>query len=279
MPVKVLDSKGAGKTSTIAMGIVWAVDRGARVLNMSFGGPATTTALQAAVRYASGKGAVLVASAGNSGVDTPFYPAAYSEVIGVAATTEADARYNWSNYGSWVQVAAPGCNTAPWPGAEYIEFCGTSSAAPIVSGIAALALSLNPAASKSEVEQAIAQTATPLPGIVRFGRVNAPTVMSAVSSSGSLAPLPPPPPPPPTSPPLAATPPAAPPQPPSATPPAATPAPVNTQPPRLRGLARVGRRLRVMPGGWTPAPSRFVFRWQRCARNGARCRTIARARR
>jgi subtilisin family serine protease len=276
MPVKVLDSTGSGKTSAIAMGIVWAVDRGARVLNMSLGGPGTTSALQAAVRYASSKGAVLVASAGNSGVDTPFYPAAYSEVIGVAATTEADARYTWSNYGSWVQVAAPGCNTAPWLEDSYVEFCGTSAAAPIVSGIAALALSLNPSASKSEIEQAIAQTATPLPGIVRFGRVNAPTVMSAVSSVGNLAPLPPPPPPPQ---PLAAAPPASPPQPPSVTPPATAAAPVNIRAPRLRGLARVGRRLRVVPGAWSPAPSRFVYRWQRCARSGARCRTIAAAKR
>jgi subtilisin family serine protease len=280
MPVKVLDSTGSGKTSAIAMGIVWAVDRGARVLNMSLGGPGTTSALQAAVRYASSKGAVLVASAGNSGVDTPFYPAAYSEVIGVAATTEADARYTWSNYGSWVQVAAPGCNTAPWLEDSYVEFCGTSAAAPIVSGIAGLALSLNPSASKGDVEQAITQTATPLPGVVRFGRVNAPTVMSAVSSTGSLAPLPPPPPPPQ---PLAAAPPAvppaSPPQPPSVTPPAPTAAPAAVRPPRLRGLARVGRTLRVVPGSWIPAPSRLLFRWQRCAQNGARCRTIVAAKR
>src|SRR5919108_6235591 len=113
LPAKVLDSSGSGKTSTIAVGIVWAVDHGARVLNMSFGGPAPTGALQAAVQYAASRGAVLVAAAGNSGVDTPFYPAAYPDVIGVAATTDADVRYSWSNFGSWVQVAAPGCNTAP----------------------------------------------------------------------------------------------------------------------------------------------------------------------
>jgi subtilisin family serine protease len=279
MPAKVLDASGAGKTSAIAMGIVWAVERGARVVNMSFGGPGTTSALQSAVRYASSKGAVLIASAGNSGVDTPFYPAAYADVVGVAATTETDTRYSWSNYGSWVAVAAPGCNTATWPDGAYVEFCGTSAAAPLVAGIAGLALSLNPNASKSDIEQAIARSATPLPGVVRFGRVNAPTVMSSVSPSGSVAPLQPPPTPPPPSapsPPLAPSP-ASPPAPPSVTPPAPVAAPAIVRRPRLRGLARVGRRSRVVPGAWTPAPSRLLLRWQRCARNGTRCRTIARA--
>ena len=155
MPVKVMDSTGTGATSTIAAGIVWAVDHGARVLNMSFGSPGTTNTLEAAIAYASAKGAVLVAAAGNSGADAPFYPAAYADVVGVAATTESDARYSWSEYGSWVDVAAPGCNTAPKLGGGYVEFCGTSSATPIVSGIAGLAMSLNPTASRTEVVQAI----------------------------------------------------------------------------------------------------------------------------
>jgi subtilisin family serine protease len=274
MPVKVLNSKGAGKTSTIAGGIVWAVDHGARVVNMSLGGPGTTSALQAAVDYAASKGAVLVASAGNSGVDTPFYPAAYNNVvIGVAATTESDARYSWSNYGDWVQVAAPGCNTAPRAGGGYVEFCGTSSAAPMVSGIAGLAFALNPRASRVEVEQAIARSATPLPGVARYGRVNAPTVMTAVSSTGSATPVQTPP----SSPPPAAPPPPLPPAPAEAPTPVIIAAPAALSPPRLRGLARVGRTLRVTPGAWSNSPARFSYGWQRCAPNGTRCRKIARA--
>ena len=277
MPVKVLDSSGWGKTSTIAAGIVWAVDHGARVINMSFGGPGTTSALRGAISYASGKGAVLVAAAGNSGVDTPFYPAGYGEVIGVAATDEADVRYSWSNHGDWVQVAAPGCNTAPRPGG-YIEFCGTSSAAPIVSGIAALALSLTSAASKSDVEQAIVRSTTPVAD-VRFGRVNAPNVISAVTPTGSSTPLQPPPPP--TPPPQPAQPPAAAPivSTPAVSPPAAAAAPVNVAAPRLRGRARVGRRLRVEPGRWNPLSVRLAYRWRRCTRSGTRCRTIRGTRR
>jgi subtilisin family serine protease len=159
---------------------------------MSFGGPATTSALSGAVAYAAGKGALLAAAAGNSGVDSPFFPAAHSEVIGVAATDEADVLYGWSNRGDWVEVSAPGCNTAPGLEGGYVEFCGTSSAAPVVSAIAGLALSLDPAASKNGVEQGIAGNATPLPEGARFGRVNAPSVMTAVSPTGTLLPLQPP---------------------------------------------------------------------------------------
>jgi hypothetical protein len=287
MPVKVLDSTGSGKTSTIAAGIVWAADHGAQILNMSFGGPATTSALSGAVAYAAGRGAVLAAAAGNSGVDTPSFPAAHSEVIGVAATDEVDDLYGWSNRGDWVRVSAPGCNTAPRLGGGYVEFCGTSSAAPVVAAIAGLALSLNPAASRSGVEQAIAGNATPLPAGARFGRVNAPSVMTAVSPTGTLSPLQPPAPPPAAEPAAPPPPPALPPPPPPAPepPPPAAPAPprvtspANLRRPRLLGRARVGRTLRVDRGAWNPAGVRLSYRWRRCARNGARCRTIRRANR
>jgi subtilisin family serine protease len=292
MPVRVLDSTGWGKTSTIAAGIVWAAEHGAHVLNMSFGGPATTSALGSAVSYASGKGAVLVAAAGNSGDETPFFPAAHSEVIGVTATDEADVLYSWSNHGDWLQVAAPGCNTATALGGGYVEFCGTSAATPVVAGIAGLALSLNPTASKSSVEQAIEGSATPLAGVAAFGRVNAPSVMSSVSPAGTSSPVEPPvqppaPPPaaaPPTPPPPPAPPPPPPPPPPALAPPAApapldVTAPLNLQRPRLRGRARVGRTLRVIRGTWSAAPVRFSYRWRRCGRKGVRCRTIRRVQR
>jgi subtilisin family serine protease len=272
MPVKVLNSEGSGAMSTVASGIVWAVDHGARVVNMSLGSAGNTNALASAVAYAARKNAVLVAAAGNSNVDTPFYPAAYSDVIGVAATDDADVRYTWSNYGDWVAVAAPGCNAAPRLGGGYIEFCGTSSAAPLVAGIAALALSLNTTASTSEIEQAIATKATPVPGVALFGRVNAPEAMSAVSPN-ALPPLPQPVPPP-------AAPPAAPPPPPPAAAPAppATMAPSNLKRPRLLGRAFVGRRLRIAPGIWNPAPQRLAYQWRRCRKTGGGCRTIRGAR-
>src|SRR5207244_2365159 len=100
-----------------------------------------------------------VAAAGNSSSATPFYPAASSQAIGVAATTEADRPYSWSSYGAWVDLAAPGCNPAPVLGGGYGSFCGTSSATPIVSGLVALALGANPAATPQQVEQALEQAA------------------------------------------------------------------------------------------------------------------------
>src|SRR5439155_14452806 len=142
MPVKVLDSHGSGDDTLIAAGIVWAVDHGAQVINLSLGGPATSESLSAAIGYAAAKNVIVVGAAGNSGTTTPFYPAADPRVLSVAATTVADRRYSWSNFGSWVNVTAPGCNVAPLLAGGYGWFCGTSSATPPVTGLGALELSV-----------------------------------------------------------------------------------------------------------------------------------------
>jgi subtilisin family serine protease len=173
LPVKVLDATGSGDDTLIAAGIVWATDHGAKVINLSLGGPGTTTELTNAIAYATGKGAIVVAAAGNSGTTTQFYPAADPRAISVAATTTADQRYSWSNYGSWVRMAAPGCNVAPVLGGGYGNFCGTSSAAPLVSGLVALELSAQPSAAPQQLQQALAGAARPLPGVVQYGRIDA----------------------------------------------------------------------------------------------------------
>jgi subtilisin family serine protease len=183
MPVKVLDSTGSGDDTRIAAGIVWAADHGARVINLSLGGPGSSPELTAALAYATSKGAVVVAAAGNSGSTTPFFPAADTNTLSVAATTSADRAYPWSNYGSWVDVAAPGCNIAPVRGGGYGRFCGTSSATPLVAGLAALALAEQPGATPATVRAAIERGATPVPGVVRFGRVNAPQALDALALS------------------------------------------------------------------------------------------------
>jgi hypothetical protein len=153
LPVKVLNSHGNGMWSVAAKGIIWAADHGADVINLSFGGPTGSTTLADAVAYARSKGAVVVAAAGNSGTNSYFYPAAYSGVISVAASTDMDFRYSWSNYSSsWVTLAAPGCTwTSKWWN-SYGSFCGTSAAAPIVSGVAALVESMNPDLTSTEIE-------------------------------------------------------------------------------------------------------------------------------
>lgn len=93
MPVKVLGSNGSGYHSNIAAGIIWAADHGADVINLSLASGNNTATLSAAVQYARGVGAVVVAAAGNNGSTTRLYPAAYSGVVSVAATTSSDTRY------------------------------------------------------------------------------------------------------------------------------------------------------------------------------------------
>ena len=183
MPVKVLGKDGTGTTSDVSAGIIWAADHGARVINLSLGAPGTTDAMSEAIAYASSKDVVVVASAGNSGSATPFYPAAAGSVISVAATNQADKLYSWSNRGAWVLVAAPGCNDAPWPGGGYVSFCGTSAAAPLVAGLAALIRSAKPTATAAETVDAVTKAVDKISTDVRGGRVNAGVALSTLRAS------------------------------------------------------------------------------------------------
>src|SRR5439155_517296 len=139
MPVKVLDADGTGFASGLAQGIVWATDHGARVLNLSLGTPVDDLTLTAAAQYAWLHGALVVAAAGNESSPTVDYPAALPNVLSVAASDQSDRLYAFSNSGA--RVAAPGENSTTGRGSTYVSFLGTSSAAPVVSGIAGLAFS------------------------------------------------------------------------------------------------------------------------------------------
>ncbi len=199
LPIKVLAADGTGDSASVAAGIVRAADAGAQVISMSLGTPYDDPTLTAAVDYARSKNALLVAAAGNNGSTTPFYPAADPSVVGVAATDQTDRLYPWSDSGSWVALAAPGCNAAPAPGGTYESFCGTSSATPVVAGLIALELSAQPQADRGAVVAAIERTAVPVAGVAD-GRVDAaaalaqlvpppivaPTPTSILSASGSL---------------------------------------------------------------------------------------------
>jgi thermitase len=139
MNVKVLGDSGSGYYSWIVWGIVWAADNGAEVINMSLGGSSSSSALEDAINYAWSKGVVVVAAAGNSGTTSPSYPAYYANCIAVAATDANDALPSWSNYGGWVDVAAPGVSiysTLKDNGYGYMS--GTSMASPHVAGLAGL---------------------------------------------------------------------------------------------------------------------------------------------
>jgi thermitase len=139
MNVKVLSDMGAGLYSWIASGIIWAADNGAEIINMSLGGPSSSSALEDAIDYAWNKGVVVVAAAGNNGDTTPMYPAYYTNCIAVAATNSNDGRASWSNYGDWVDVAAPGVSIySTLKNNSYGYMSGTSMASPHVAGLAAL---------------------------------------------------------------------------------------------------------------------------------------------
>ncbi len=154
MPVKVLGADGSGSHSNIAKGIIYAADHGARVINMSLGGSTGSATLKNAVDYAYGKKVVLVAAAGNSN-SAVFYPAAYNNVIAVAAVDNNDLKANYSCYGPEISVTAPGTVMSTVRGGGYGSGSGTSFAAPFVSGLAGLILSVDSQLQPDEVEVAI----------------------------------------------------------------------------------------------------------------------------
>ena len=186
MPVKVIGSNGSGDAAHIAAGIVWAADHGARVINLSLVVDGPDQGIGDAVRYAHDRGIVLVAAAGNGGGFTPTYPAAYPEVIGVAAAQEDGTLYPWSQRGPWVDVAAPGCSPSTARGGGYEIFCGTSSATASTAGVVGLALSAVPTATNTDVERALMQTARPLAGGgVATGNVDAASLVDALRASAA----------------------------------------------------------------------------------------------
>ncbi|MDY6795119.1 MAG: S8 family serine peptidase [Actinomycetota bacterium] len=183
MPLKVLDASGvpsgALNTAEIVEAIYYAADNGARVISMSLGSYWPSDIEQQAIDYAHLKGVVIVAAAGNDGDTTMIYPAACDNVMGVGATTNRDEKASFSNYNSSVDVTAPGKDVySTYPSGGYGYGSGTSAATPHVAGLAALALSLQPSLSASQVEQAIMDGADDLGDAGRddrfgFGRINA----------------------------------------------------------------------------------------------------------
>jgi thermitase len=137
--VKVADDDGRCWPSAVAQGIIWAVDNGAVVINVSIEIRQPSAALEKAVNYAWEHGAIVIAAAGNEGDQTPVYPAYYENVIAVAATGPDDTLALLSNYGVWVDMAAPGDEIySTLPGNEYGYKTGTSFATAYVSGLAAI---------------------------------------------------------------------------------------------------------------------------------------------
>ena len=141
--VKIADDKGRCQASAVAGGITWAVNNGANVINISVELEKPSLELESAVNYAWSQGVVIITAAGNEGSQSPVYPACYENCIAVAATRQDDTLAPLSNYGDWVDVAAPGFNIySTVPDNSYGYKSGTSFASAYVSGLAALLFSV-----------------------------------------------------------------------------------------------------------------------------------------
>ncbi len=173
--VRVLDDSGSGTLQNVANGIIHAADNGADVISLSLGSPNDSITLKEAVDYAWSKGVVVVAAAGNDGSSQPTYPAYYSNAIAVAATDSDESKASFSNYGSWVDVAAPGVNIySTYTDNSYASLSGTSMATPHVAGLAGLLDAQG--RSASQIRAAIENTADPISGTGTYwskGRINA----------------------------------------------------------------------------------------------------------
>ncbi|MDA8216573.1 MAG: S8 family serine peptidase, partial [Dehalococcoidales bacterium] len=202
MPVKVLDNAGNGSGYDVADGITFAVDNGAKVINLSLSGPNDLAPIHDAVNYAVAHGVTVVAAAGNcgdpehlqsncNGVNSVAYPAAYPGVLAVAATDRADARASFSTQSWYVDVAAPGASIlSTWWDGSYYWSSGTSMASPFVAGLAGLILSVYPYYTPTQVAEAIVNNADDLgpaghDDAFGCGRINAyKSLLNGAVSSG-----------------------------------------------------------------------------------------------
>jgi subtilisin family serine protease len=162
--VRVLDADGRGDILGVASGIRWAIDHGARVINMSLGMLRTSPAIENLLAEAEQRGIVVVVSAGNWGSDTPTeFPASSDHVLAIAATGVDGRAASFTSRGSFVALCAPGVAIrSAYFGGRYAMWSGTSMAAPFVSGTAALLLALHPSWNRLQTLDRLAASARPL---------------------------------------------------------------------------------------------------------------------
>jgi len=196
MPLKFLDKDGAGALSDAIEAINYARVNGAKVINASWGGGGFSSALQSAITQFIGVGGVFVAAAGNDGANnatTPSYPANYNGVISVGASTRTDALASFSNFGTNVEIVAPGQSIlSTLPGNTYGSLSGTSMATPHVAGAVALLWGQNPTKTATQITDAIfANTDTILRGTQsQYGRLNLGKAAAALKQNTETPPTP-----------------------------------------------------------------------------------------
>jgi len=174
LPLKIATAAGGVSLDGAVAAIKYAADRGAKVINMSFGGYGAPESEREAVDYAWAKGSLLFASSGNDGISEVSYPAGFENVISVGATDSNDLAADFSNFGPTVDIAAPGVLVqSTVVGGGYEAWDGTSMSCPVAAGAAALLFSYGrPGLTNVEVRRAIETTAKPMPGFVEDGRID-----------------------------------------------------------------------------------------------------------
>jgi len=196
LPVKVMGPTGYAYYSAVAEGIHYAVDNGARVINISIAGDSSSATLQNAIDYAWSSNVVVVAAAGNNANSVPQYPAACAHVVSVGATEHTDLLAGFSSYGSYVTLTAPGVEI--WTTQRYADnpfgaWRGTSFASPLVAGAAALLVSARPDLSNADVVSLLEASADDLgpagrDDVYGFGRVNLFRAMVAAGAQTNMPP-------------------------------------------------------------------------------------------
>lgn len=187
MPVRIADANAYAYWSTVAQGLTWASDMGARVANISYSGVAASATVQSAAQYMRARGGLVVVAAGNNGIDEGIAPT--TSMIVVSATDANDQKTSWSSYGSFVSIAAPGQDI--WTttrGGGYQAWWGTSLASPVVAGVVSLMMSARPAMSNTQLESLLYSSSTDLGAAGRdsyygWGRVNAAAAVQAALAS------------------------------------------------------------------------------------------------
>ena len=187
MPVRIADANAWATWSTVAQGLTWAADQGARVANISYNGVAGSSSIRSAAQYMQNKGGVVVVAAGNNSKDEGISPT--TTMIPVSATDSADLRASFSSWGDFVAMSAPGVGI--WTtvrGGSYQTWQGTSLASPVVAGVVALMMSRKPSLTGAQIEQALFQSAVDLGAAGRdpvygYGRVDAAAAVAAVDSA------------------------------------------------------------------------------------------------
>jgi len=191
--VRLMANKGANSANQLTAvypAMIWAAENGANIVNCSWGSDYYSSNSQNIINGLWNSGVVVVAAAGNNGNSQSFYPAAYNNVLAVAATNSGDYKASWSSYGTFVDVSAPGAGIyATWSTSSFIALDGTSMASPITAGTCGLLWATNPGYTNQDIVDIIIATTDNIDdlnpnyaGMIGSGRINA---YSALASSNT----------------------------------------------------------------------------------------------